>query len=147
MPRAESDKPRAPTWNTNECDAAQLFKDYHFGKYSDNTPYNEIHNDPSRKYSVYNAKGFVGHFKKMLKRVLQWQSLVIGLDTIRFKETVNLDKPPSLLDQGRAQAPEPVQLAPHHVHVEDARSIDDDDRDDEVYTLHADNDCEEEDEE
>jgi hypothetical protein len=70
MPRVKSDKLRAPTWNANGGDAAQLFRDCHFGKYSDKTPYNEIHNYPSRKYSVYNAKGFVGHCKKMLKRVL-----------------------------------------------------------------------------
>jgi hypothetical protein len=85
MPRVKSDKPRAPTWNANGFDTAQLFRDYHFGKYSDKTPYNEIHNDPSRKYSVHNAKGSVGHCKKMLKRVLQWQSLGTGLYTIRFK--------------------------------------------------------------
>jgi hypothetical protein len=145
MPRAKSDKSRAPTWNPNGCDADQLFRDCHFGKYSDKTPYNEIHNDPSRKYSVYNAKYFVGHCKKMLKRVLQWQSLSQGLDTIRFKELVDLDKSPSLLDQGRAQAPVPVQLAHHYVPVEDAESIDDDDRDDESYILRADNDSEDED--
>jgi hypothetical protein len=51
------------------------------------------------------------------------------------------------LDQGRAQAPLPVQLAPHHVPVEDAESIDDDDHNDESYTLRADNDSEDEEEE
>jgi hypothetical protein len=146
MPRAKSDKPRAPTWNANGCDAAQLFRGYHFGKYSDKTPYNEIHNDPSRKYSVYNAKGFVGHCKKILNRVLQWQSLGTGLDTIRLKELFGPDKPPSLLDQGRAQDPVPVELASRRVPVEDAESSNDDDRDDESYTLSADKDSEDEDE-
>jgi hypothetical protein len=49
---------------------------------------------------------------------------------------VDLDNPPSLLDQGRAKAPVPVQRAPHHVPFEDADSADDDDN--ESYTLRDD---------
>jgi hypothetical protein len=41
---------------------------------------------------------------EMLKLLLQWQSLSTGLCTIRFREFVDLDNPPSLLDQGRAHA-------------------------------------------
>jgi hypothetical protein len=48
---------------------------------------------------------------------------------------VDLDNPPSLLDQGRAQAPVPVQRAPHHVPtIEDVDSSEDD-SDDRSYTL------------
>jgi hypothetical protein len=87
----------------------------------------------------------------MLKRVLQWQSVGTGLDTIRFKKLVDIHNPPSMLDQGRAQAPVPVQLAPRRVPFEDAKSIDDDDRDDdrddESYTLRADNDSKNKEEE
>jgi hypothetical protein len=74
----------------------------------------------------------------MLKWVLQWESLGRGLDTIRFKALVDLDNPPSPLDQGRAQAPVPVQRAPHHVPtIEDVSS--EDDSDDGLYTLRGNN--------
>jgi hypothetical protein len=144
MPRAQSEKPRCPTWSANGNDAAQLFREYRFGKYNNKTHYTEIHKDPSRNYKVYSDNSFFGHCKMMSNSFLQWQYLGTGLDTIRFRALVDLDTPPSLLDQGRAQAPLPVQCAPCYVPtIEDADSLEDD-SDDGLYTLRGNNSKDEE---
>jgi hypothetical protein len=103
-------KKKGPVWKTWGQDAAQLFRDIHFGKYQADTEVQIIHQDPARPYSQYNKSGFYKHVKTARQRVETFKTLGTGLDNEEFRKVVRLD-----------QAPAPEDAAPN----EEEESYDD----------------------
>jgi hypothetical protein len=98
MPKAK------PKWNKNGPFAAQLFRDFYFGKYGEKTIVKEIHADATRSYSQLSLNGFHKHVKDTRNRVTNYKRLGTGLDCEEFRNLVKLNDPPPPVD--RAPAPE-----------------------------------------
>lgn len=93
-----------PKWNKNGPFAAQLFRDFYFGKYEEKTTVKEIHADATRSYSQLSLNGFHKHVKDTRNRVINYKRLGTGLDSEEFRNLVKLNDPPPPVD--RAAVPE-----------------------------------------
>jgi hypothetical protein len=100
MPKQQTKKrkPSKNVWKTWGKDAAQLFRDYYFGKYNDDTPPLTIYHDSDRPYSKYAQTGFYKHLKTAKNRVKTFKSLGTGLDNEDFRKLVRLDQTPTPQD-------------------------------------------------
>ena len=92
----------APTWSCKGKDAAQLFRDYYFGKYTKATAPSTIHEDRDRPFRFYNKNGFYRHTKKIYEQVETYKKFKTGLGDPVFKKLVRLDKEPSPEEKGSA---------------------------------------------
>ena len=88
-------------WKKNGPVAAQLFRDFYFKKFKDNTPVAEIHACPNRPYCQLNLNTFYKHVKSTKERVNNYRRLGTGLDNEEFILLVKLNEPPSKEDQGQ----------------------------------------------
>ena len=120
------------SWKKNGPVAAQLFRDFYFGKFKDTTPVAEIHTCPNRPYNQLNLNTFYKHVRATKNRVQNYKSLGTGLDNEEFLLLIRLNEPPSKEDQ-----------APTFENLDSKEEAEDDDS---AYTL-GDEDTEDEGEE
>jgi len=81
-------------WKKDNELAAQLFRDFYFGRYDANTQVTDIFSDPSREYSKLSKGSFYKHVKSTRERVNTFKSFGTGLDE-KFRDLVKLNSPPS----------------------------------------------------
>ena len=89
-----------PTWSSKGKDAAQLFRDFYFGKYTKTTAPVVIHEDRDRPYRFYNKNGFYRHIKKVCEQVETYKKFKTGLGDPVFKKLVRLDEDPLPEERG-----------------------------------------------
>ena len=90
----------APVWNCKGKDAAQLFRDFFFEKYTAGTQPATIHEDRDRPYRFYNKNSFYRHVKKIKEQVATYKQFKTGLSDSNFKRLLRLDEEPT--DEERA---------------------------------------------
>ena len=90
----------APVWNRKGKDAAQLFRDFYFEKYTPGTPSSTVHEDRDRPYRFYNKNSFYRHVKKVKEQVDTYKQFKTGLGDAAFKKFLRLDEEPT--DEERA---------------------------------------------
>ena len=83
------------TWNSNGIDAAQLLRDFYFGKYTKSTTAHTIHEDRDRPYRFYNKNAFYRHVKKIREQVETYKVFKTGLGDPTFKALLRLNEIPT----------------------------------------------------
>ena len=83
------------TWNSNGIDAAQLFRDFYFGKYTKSTTPHTIYEDRDRPYRFYNENAFYRHVKKVREQVETYKVFKTGLNNPTFKTLLRLHEIPT----------------------------------------------------
>jgi hypothetical protein len=89
-----------PVWKQYGDDAAQLFRDFFFGKYTETTAPNAVFTDPDRPYRFYNRTSFYRHVKNTCNRVKTFKQFGTGIDNPEFKNKLRLTEAPSPEERG-----------------------------------------------
>ena len=128
-----------PSWTCKGKDAAQLFRDFYFGKYTKATPPAVIHEDRDRPYRFYNKNGFYRHIKKICEQVETFRKFKTGLGDPGFKKLVRLDEEPLPEEKGsslykEAEKEKEKEEEKSKKNLDDYYQDDDDDEDDSSYS-------------
>jgi hypothetical protein len=86
---------RRPVWKQFGDDAAQLFRDFYFGKYPETIEPSKVYIDPQRPYRFYNKTSFYKHVKSIRNRVRTFKEFGTGVDNEPFLQKLRLHEEPS----------------------------------------------------